>query len=97
MVGLVSRILARDNKPMTLFFRIVKSAAAEGGRAIKTISHPGGTAVKRVISRSNRLTLFLTTALPIFLLTEKPHLETGSPFVEALNISWLQAHEPPFA
>jgi hypothetical protein len=54
-------------------------------------------AAKRVISRSNRFTLFLTTALPIFLLTEKPHLETGSPLLEALNTSRLQAHEPPFA
>jgi len=96
-VGLVSSILARDNKLMTLFFKIVKSAAAEAGRAIKTISHPGSIAVKRVISRSNRFTLFLTTALPIFLLTEKPHLETGSPLLEALNTSKLQAHEPPFA
>jgi len=82
---------------MTFFFRSAKSAAEEGGRAIKTISHPGGREVKRVISRSNRLTLFLTTALPIFLLTEKPHLETGSPLLEALNTSKLQAHEPPFA
>jgi hypothetical protein len=70
---------------------------AEGGRAIKTMSHPGGKSAKRVISRNNRLTLFLTTALPIFLLTEKPHLETGSPLPVALNTSKLQAHDPPFA
>jgi hypothetical protein len=75
----------------------VKFVVAEAGRAIKTISQPGETAVNLVISRNNLLTLFLTTALPIFLLTEKPHLETGSPLLDALNTNRLQAHEPPFA
>jgi hypothetical protein len=76
---------------------MVKSEVAEAGRAIKTISQPGATAVNLVISRNNLFTLFLTTALPIFLLTEKPHLETGSPLLDALNTNRLQAHEPPFA
>ena len=76
---------------------MVKSEVAEAGRAIKTISHPGAIAVNLVISRNNLFTLFLTTALPIFLLTEKPHLETGSPLLDALNTNRLQAHEPPFA
>jgi len=96
-VVLVSSILARDSKFKTLFFRVAWFDAAEAGRAMKTISHPGAMAAKRVISRSNRFTLFLTTAFPIFLLTEKPHLETGSPLLEALNTKRLQAHEPPFA
>jgi len=75
---------------------MAKSVEAQAGRAIKTISHPGSIADKRVISRSNRFTLFLTTALPTFLLMENPHLETGSPLLEALRTKMLQAHEPPF-
>ena len=96
-MGLVSSIFARDSKFKTLSFKIANFVFAVAGRAIKTISHPGSIAAKRVISRSNRFTLFLTTALPIFLLTAKPHLETGSPLLEALNTNRLQAHEPPFA
>ena len=62
---------------------------------MNTISHPGLSGVKRVISRSSLFTLFLTTALPIFLLTEKPHLERRSLLGKALRTNKSQAREMP--
>jgi|PlaIllAssembly_1097288.scaffolds.fasta_scaffold700015_1 hypothetical protein len=97
MTGLFSSILARDRRFVTSFFKLAKSVVAEAGRAIKTKSHPGLIVVKRAISLSNRFTLFLTTALPIFLLTESPHLEKESPLLQAFSISKLLTHELLFA
>ena len=42
-------------------------------RAINTASQPGSTECRRTASRRRRFTLFLTTALPIRLLTKNPN------------------------
>jgi len=68
---------------------------AAAGRAINIISHPGSTGASRKISRSNRFTLFLVTALPIRLLTEKPYLDKLSPLGNAFITIKLLTHDLP--
>ena len=59
------------------------------------MSHPGNNGASRKISRSNRFTLFLVTALPTRWLTEKPYRDKVSPLGKAFITSKLLAHELP--
>ena len=90
-----SRIRARLSKLTTDLFSSVYRAVAEFERAISTISHPGLIGVRRTISRKRRLTLFLMTAFPTLLPTEKPHLDKGTPLDNALSTSRLLLQELP--
>src|SRR4030042_1130174 len=97
-IGLVSsRIRARLSKLMTTFFRSANCAMAELERAIRITSHPGFIGVRRVISRNKRLTLFLTTAFPTFLPTEKTHRDRRRPLGIALNTTRSLCQELPLA
>ena len=62
---------------------------------MNTISHPGFKGMIRKISRSQRFTLFLVTALPTRLLTEKPYREMVSPLAKALIATKSDARELP--
>ncbi len=88
-------IPARDSKLSTVFLSVAKSAFAAGGRTIITTSDDDLRGILGEISRSWRFSRFLTTALPTFLLTEKPKRDTGRPLGMARKTSKGDAWELP--
>jgi len=91
----LSRIPARVSKSASVSFRSACLAVADLERAISTMSQPGLRGVRRMISRSKRLTLFLTTAFPTFLLTTKPQRDWGRLLGMALITTRPLCHELP--
>lgn len=76
-------LFERMEKKLRILLSISEnSATADAFLATITKSYPGGCSFSRILitSRKRRFILFLTTALPIFLLTARPSLQKESPF-----------------